>query len=106
MDAGKGALLSLTNARRHLRAADVLGDQGLFGSASSHVVLALEELAKSWVLTLMIMGVDLPKKMLADVLWRHDVRHSITFGFLFSGLMEGLRLRAEARVQKRRGVKG
>ncbi len=105
MDAGKGALLSLTNAHRHLHAADVLGDEGLFGSASAHVILALEELAKSWALTLMFIGFDLPKRMLADVLKRHDVRHSITFGFLFNAMIQGLRARAEVRVQKRHRVK-
>src|SRR5258708_40022994 len=96
-DSASGALLSLTNAHRHLHAADVLADERLFGSATSHVILALEELAKSWALTLMSMGFDLPKEMLANVLRRHDVRHTIKFGLLFSAMIQGLRVRADVR---------
>ncbi|HYR75990.1 MAG TPA: AbiV family abortive infection protein [Pyrinomonadaceae bacterium] len=104
-NSARGALLSLTNARHHLRAAEILADERLFGSAASHVVLALEEMTKSWALTLLGMGVDLPKSMLAEVLSKHDVRHSIAFGILYTAMIQGLRVRAALRVQQRHRVK-
>lgn len=104
-DAPRGAVLALTNARRHLRAADALAKRRLFGLASSHVVLALEELAKSWTLTLVGMGIDVPKKMLADVMYKHDVRHTIIFGSLYSFVIQGLIVLAGKRVQQRHRIK-
>src|SRR5438045_2203846 len=81
--AARGALLSLTNARRHLQVAGMLAEERLFGPASSHVILAQEELAKSYVLNFMSIGIDIPQGMLGQVLSMHDVRHSITFGVLY-----------------------
>lgn len=80
----RGALLTLANARRHLKAADVLGEQRLYGVGLSHVVLASEELAKSLILTLITMGVDVPKDVQHQMLRQHGPRHSVTFGLLFS----------------------
>jgi AbiV family abortive infection protein len=83
-DVATGALLALTNARRHLRVANLLGDNRLFGPASTHVIFALEELAKSLVFTFITMGVDVPKSLLGNVMRIHSTRHDLTFGILFS----------------------
>jgi AbiV family abortive infection protein len=104
-DANAGAALALTNARRHLRAAEILGDERLFGSATAHVVLAIEEVAKAWVLTLIGMGFDVPKSMVRQILKSHDARHSFTIGSVFVGAIRYLVLRSSIRVQKRHKVK-
>src|SRR2546421_197313 len=104
-NAARGALLSLTNARRHLRVAGMLAEERLFGPASSHVILAQEELAKSYVLTLTSTGTDIPKEMRGQVLRTHDVRHSITFGVLYGAMIQAFRVRAALRVQQRHGIK-
>lgn len=100
-----GASLSLTNARRHLRVAKHLGDERLFGSASSHVVLALEELSKAWLLMILALGIDVPKDLLADILSKHLPRHGMTFGFLFGAMINSMVGRAAIRVQRRHKVK-
>lgn len=104
--ASLGAKLALQNARRHLRAADALSATRLFGSASSHVVLAFEELAKAWVLALYSMGFAFPPKMLTDVLYQHGARHAITFGSLYVIMIQHVVVRATKRIQQRHGVKG
>lgn len=87
----------------HLRVADLLGAERLYGPASTHVILALEELTKSWVLTIMKIGVDVPTSFVADVMKLHSARHGITFGTLFSRAIRGLVFNAIARVYQRSG---
>jgi AbiV family abortive infection protein len=96
----EGANLALTNARRHMRVAEVLGAERLFGPASTHVVLALEELAKSWVLTFIVIGVDVPKSLRSDVMKKHTTRHSLAFGTLFSKAIRSLVFSAIARSHR------
>lgn len=103
-DLAKGARLALTNARRHLRVADLLGNNRLFGPASTHVILALEELAKSLVLTFITMGVDVPKSLLGDVMKRHSTRHDLTLGILFSQVIRSLVFTAIARASRSESV--
>lgn len=103
-DASAGASLALTNARRHLRVAKILGGEKLFGSAVAHVVLALEEIAKAWILTSSGIGIDVPKKSLRQVLTRHDARQAVTFGTLFVMLIQVIAIRTSSRVQRRHGV--
>src|SRR5438105_7215441 len=104
-DAPQGALLALTSARRHLRAADTLSKTRLYGPACSHVILSLEELAKSWTLTLIGMGIDIPKKLVGEVLRNHDARHAITFTTLYGFMIQNMVGLAARRVQKRYRVK-
>lgn len=105
VDAPLGSKLALQNARRHLLAADALGEMRLFGFASAHVVLAIEELAKAWILALYGMGITFNPDMLTDVLSRHPPRHAITFGFLYVFMIQHVVARTTKRVQKRHGVK-
>jgi AbiV family abortive infection protein len=100
-DGSTGAVLSLTNARRHLRAANILGEQRLFGLASSLVVLALEEISKAWLLMCLGMGIDIPKGLLADVMTKHKARHAMTFGSAYSVLVNSLVARAVLLVHRR-----
>lgn len=100
-----GSKLALQNARRHLRAANALSEKRLFGFASAHVVLAIEELAKAWILALYGMGLTFPSDMLADVLSRHPPRHAVTFGFLYVFMIQHVVARTTKRVQQRHGVK-
>jgi AbiV family abortive infection protein len=99
-DLTEGARLALINARRHLRVAELMGDERLFGPASTHVILALEELAKSLLLTFITMGVDVPKNLLADVMNEHRARQSLTFGLLFSKVIRNLVFTAMARAYR------
>lgn len=100
-----GAKLALQNARRHLRAAEALAKKKLFGSASTHVVLSVEELVKAWVLALHSMGFEFPLKMLNAVLFEHSARHMVTFGVVFVLTIRYLAVRTTRRVQKRHGIK-
>lgn len=104
-EAPSGSKLALQNARRHLRAADALGEMRLFGFASAHVVLAIEELAKAWILALYGMGITFNRDMLTDVLSRHPPRHAITSGFLYIFMIQHVVDRTAKRVQNRHGVK-
>lgn len=105
-DASVGAKLALQNARRHLRAAEVLSKKKLYGPASTLVVLSIEELAKSWMLMLHSMGLKFPPELLSEVLSKHGARHAITFGAVFVFMIRYLVSRTTRRVQKRHRVKG
>lgn len=105
-DAPAGAKLALQNAHRHLRAAKVLSEKHLYGFASTHAVLAIEELAKAWVLVLYGMGVKIPSEMMTEILIKHPPRHGIIFGFLYVFMIQYVVARTTKRVQQRHGVKG
>lgn len=105
-DSRIGSKLALQNARRHLRAASALGKMRYYGFASAHVVLAIEELAKAWVLALCGMGVKIPPEMMTEILIKHAPRHAITFGFLYVFMIQHVVLRISKRVQQRHRVKG
>lgn len=105
-EAVAGSRLAMTNARRHLRAAEALGDARLFGAAIGHLVLTVEESAKAWVLGLLVYGFDLPDDMLVSILRQHNARHAVTFGNVFRGILIFMADRAAKRVQKRHKVKG
>jgi AbiV family abortive infection protein len=79
-----GVIFMLANARRHLKAAEILRDHRLYGVGLSHVVLASEELAKALILTLEMMGMDIPQDFQREVLQHHTPRHGFTLGLLFS----------------------
>ncbi len=105
-DAASGAGLSLTNARRHLKAAETLRAARLYGPGVGHLVLAVEEVAKAWLLTLVAMGFEVPDDMLRGILRQHDARHATVFGDLFAISILHLAERAAKRVQRRHRVKG
>jgi AbiV family abortive infection protein len=104
-EAPPGSKLALQNARRHLRAANALGKMRLSGFASAHVVLAIEELAKAWILALYGMGLTFPPEMLTEILSRHSPRHAVAVGFLYVFMIQHVVARTTKRVQKRHGVK-
>ncbi len=102
-EAGAGALLALANARRHLRAAEILGANRLYGPGSSHIILAMEELAKAQVLTLILTGIDVPNEMRREILRNHGIRHNVTYGLLLSQVVRSVALNALTRTSRSGG---
>jgi len=74
------------------------------GAAMAHVVLSIEEMAKALILTLVALGVDVPKNAVREMLTHHDARHSFTMGILLIVIIRAIGVRASSRVQKRYGV--
>jgi AbiV family abortive infection protein len=93
-EARRGAVLALSNAKRHLRSASVLGANRLYGPGSSHVILALEELAKAQILGLIVSGFVVPKNLTRAILQNHAARHNVTFGLLLSQIVRSIAINA------------
>ena len=72
-----GSSLALANAERHLRCANLLKESEEIGVASGHLVLALEEGVKAWVLCFMTIGMPFPDSFIYLVLTNHGFRHGI-----------------------------
>lgn len=74
-DAALGARLALTNGKSHLTCADQLAEAGYVGSACSHLTLALEEVQKAYVLSLLHTGLSAADLGLRRVMTHHLTRH-------------------------------
>lgn len=100
-EAPRGALLSLANARRHLRGARALAGRRLYGLAEAHLVLGVEELAKAWVFTLVAIDSGVPDGVVAGVAARHDARHAVVLGDFFVIGQQAVAARVAQRLMRR-----
>jgi AbiV family abortive infection protein len=74
-----GAQYALANAEAHFECAEHLAAAGHAGIACSHLVLALEEAQKAYILALYWAGLPAEGLELGRVMYQHKIRHTQAF---------------------------
>ena len=88
----QGARLSMQNAHRHAACAELLAAKEFYENAVAHLVLAVEEAAKSLYLWFHSVGVNLSKGGLQQALRNHKVRLDIASTALLFAWMRPLHI--------------
>ena len=103
-EAADGSRLSLANAEQHFTCAEHLATSAFWGIASSHLVLALEEGQKAYILSLLAAGVPSEDLNLRLVLSHHGTRHSLAFWDIFALVNFEIMSRQKAQTDTRFGL--
>lgn len=82
-----GANLALENAKSHIQVAKDAANNNQFGISISHLIIALEELAKASALKLKSINNKIEIQNLKDYFMKHTTKHDIIFKFYSAALI-------------------